>query len=166
MSALTENQLEQKAGKRFRLVVRSAEEAVRVIREKLGEDARVFSVKQVGGEGLKRFISSPKLEVIAEIPSAEQKELSESRSLEEGSTPAVSDPAEVGVLDEGVPRVDSSQEQKPADSPSSGRRRTLLIRLAKRNGFFRKPASIPICFPKFSLGPIGKVFWSCLWLMP
>ena len=84
MSALTEDQLEQKAGKRFRLVVRSAEEAVRVIREKLGEDARVLSVKQVG-EGLKRFISSPKLEVIAEIPSPEQKELAESKALDEES---------------------------------------------------------------------------------
>ena len=81
MSALTEDQLDQKAGKRFRLVVRSAEEAVRVIREKLGEDARVLSVKQVGGEGLKRFISSPKLEVIAEIPSSEQKNSEEEKAL-------------------------------------------------------------------------------------
>ena len=72
MSALTEDKVDEKAGKRFKLVVRSAEEAVRVIREKLGENARVLSVKQVGGEGLKRFISSPKLEVIAEIPSQEQ----------------------------------------------------------------------------------------------
>ena len=55
------------AGKRYRLVVRSAEEAVRVIREKLGDQAKVLSVRQVGGEGLKRFISSPKLEVIAEM---------------------------------------------------------------------------------------------------
>jgi flagellar biosynthesis protein FlhF len=81
MSALTEDQLGQKAGKRFRLVVRSAEEAVRVIREKLGEDARVLSVKQVGGEGLKRFISSPKLEVIAEIPSPEQRNSEEEKAL-------------------------------------------------------------------------------------
>ena len=72
MSALTEDKVGEKAGKRFKLIVRSAEEAVRVIREKLGENARVLSVKQVGGEGLKRFISSPKLEVIAEIPSQEQ----------------------------------------------------------------------------------------------
>ena len=72
MSALTEDKVNKKAGKRFKLIVRSAEEAVRVIREKLGEDARVLSVKQVGGEGLKRFISSPKLEVIAEVPSQEQ----------------------------------------------------------------------------------------------
>ncbi len=61
-------------GKKFRLVVSSAEEAVRVIREKLGNDAKVLSVKQIGGEGLKRFISSPKLEVIAEIPSQENNE--------------------------------------------------------------------------------------------
>ena len=55
------------SGKKFRLVVRSAEEAVRIIREKLGENAKVLSVRQVGGEGLKRFVSSPKLEVIAQI---------------------------------------------------------------------------------------------------
>ena len=72
MSALTEDKVDRKAGKRFKLIVRSAEEAVRVIREKLGENARVLSVKQVGGEGLKRFMSSPKLEVIAESPSQAQ----------------------------------------------------------------------------------------------
>ncbi len=119
MSALTEDQLEQKAGKRFRLVVRSAEEAVRVIREKLGEDARVLSVKQVGGEGLKRFISSPKLEVIAEIPSPEQKELAESKALDEESTPTVSDPFEAEVADEGVARVDPSSEQTQAVPPDA-----------------------------------------------
>jgi flagellar biosynthesis protein FlhF len=53
--------------KKYRLVVRSAEEAVRMIRDKLGDHAKVLSVRQIGGEGLKRFISSPKLEVIAEV---------------------------------------------------------------------------------------------------
>jgi len=57
--------------KKFRLVVKSAEEAVRLIKEKLGDNAKVVSVKQIGGEGLKRFISSPKLEVIAELSSSE-----------------------------------------------------------------------------------------------
>lgn len=71
------------SGKRFRLTVRSAEEAVRVIRDKLGDQARVLSVRQVGGEGLKRFISSPKLEVIAEIPAEGSEELSESGLLED-----------------------------------------------------------------------------------
>ena len=68
MEVLNEKITDQSKAKRFRLVVRSAEEAVRVIREKLGESARVLSVRQVGGEGLRKFISSPKLEVIAELP--------------------------------------------------------------------------------------------------
>ena len=53
---------------RFRFVVRSAEEAVTVLREKLGPRARVVSVKQVQGKGLARFLSAPSLEVIAEVP--------------------------------------------------------------------------------------------------
>ena len=119
MSALTEDQLEQKAGKRFRLVVRSAEEAVRVIREKLGEDARVLSVKQVGGEGLKRFISSPKLEVIAEIPSSEQRNWQSQglgRRIDTGSFGSIRS----WSADEGDARVDSSQEQSQPIIPSSG----------------------------------------------
>jgi flagellar biosynthesis protein FlhF len=78
MEVLSESASEQAKGKRFRLIVRSAEEAVRVIREKLGENARVLSVRQVGGEGLKKFISSPKLEVIAELPSKDASSVSES----------------------------------------------------------------------------------------
>ena len=61
-----ENNLSKSQHKRYRLVVRSAEEAVRMIREKLGK-CQGCSVRQTGGEGLKRFISSPKLEVIAEV---------------------------------------------------------------------------------------------------
>ena len=84
MNNLTQDQAATPAsGKRFRLTVRSAEEAVRVIRDKLGDQARVLSVRQVGGEGLKRFISSPKLEVIAEIPADDSDEISDSGLLEE-----------------------------------------------------------------------------------
>lgn len=68
MIAEEDNLTDTTKPKRYRLVVRSAEEAVRMIREKLGDSARVVSVRQTGGEGLKRFISSPKLEVIAEVP--------------------------------------------------------------------------------------------------
>ena len=59
MSLLEQKKSGEESGKRFRLIVRSAEEAVRVIREKLGDNAKVISVRQVGGEGLKRvyFIS-------------------------------------------------------------------------------------------------------------
>ena len=51
---------------RYRFVVSSAEEAVTVLRERLGENARVISVRQVEGTGLAKFLQAPKLEVIAE----------------------------------------------------------------------------------------------------
>lgn len=86
METLTNSKPELKPGKRFRLTVKSAEEAVRVIREKLGDSARVLSVRQVGGEGLKKFISSPKLEVIAEIP-AEENDPVEEEPIEKEDSP-------------------------------------------------------------------------------
>lgn len=107
MSALAEDNVDNKAGKKFRLVVRSAEEAVRVIREKLGEDARVLSVKQVGGEGLKRFISSPKLEVIAEVPGPES-------TTEEADAVAALDSVPESGTEESVP-VDEAVPGDPAD---------------------------------------------------
>lgn len=97
------------SGKRFRLTVRSAEEAVRVIRDKLGDQARVLSVRQVGGEGLKRFISSPKLEVIAEIPADDSGEISDTGLLEEAEVSK-----DLGVADKEAPS--SNAPNLPEDS--------------------------------------------------
>lgn len=55
-------------GKKYKFTVKSAEEAASIIREKLGETAEVISVRQVEGEGLARFLKSPKLEIIAQVP--------------------------------------------------------------------------------------------------
>jgi len=60
-------------GRKFRFVVKSADEAVRLIREHLGETAKVLSVNQIQGKGLARFVASPRLEVIATVPKAEPK---------------------------------------------------------------------------------------------
>ena len=110
MNNLTQDQAATPAsGKRFRLTVRSAEEAVRVIRDKLGDQARVLSVRQVGGEGLKRFISSPKLEVIAEIPADDSGEISDSGLLKEAE---VSE--DLAVADEEAP---SSNAPNPPEDP-------------------------------------------------
>ncbi len=99
METITNSEADSKSGKRFRLTVKSAEEAVRVIREKLGDNARVLSVRQIGGEGLKKFISSPKLEVIAEIPNPDESEIS-------------SDNAQSGK------KVDASDSPIPSSTPS------------------------------------------------
>lgn len=80
---------------RFRFVVSSAEEAVTVLRERLGEHARVISVRQVEGTGLARFLQAPKLEVIAEKVAQPSGALAESTS-----SPA----------SEAAPRVDGAHD--------------------------------------------------------
>ena len=53
-----------KPGATYKFTVRSADEAVRAIREQLGENAKVLSVRQISGGGL---FGKPKLEVVAQI---------------------------------------------------------------------------------------------------
>jgi flagellar biosynthesis protein FlhF len=55
------------AGACYRFTVDSAEQAATLIRERLGEHARVLSVRSVAGRGWRRLVSAPKLEVIAQI---------------------------------------------------------------------------------------------------
>lgn len=50
-----------------RFIVKSAEEAVKLIRETLGDKAHVLSVNQINGKGLARFLKAPQLEVIATL---------------------------------------------------------------------------------------------------
>jgi flagellar biosynthesis protein FlhF len=58
----------QPQGTSYRFVVKSASEAVRVIRERLGERAVVTSIKRIKGKGFFRAFSAPMLEVIASVP--------------------------------------------------------------------------------------------------
>lgn len=59
--------IENTADARYKFVVSSADEAVNVLRERLGEHAKVISVRQIEGAGLARFLRAPKLEVIAKV---------------------------------------------------------------------------------------------------
>lgn len=52
---------------RYRAVVRSAAEAVSLVRERFGANARVVSVRQIEAGGLSRFLQKPRLEVIIEV---------------------------------------------------------------------------------------------------
>lgn len=67
-------------GRKFRFIVKSAQEAVTTIREHLGENAKVLEIKQIEGKGLGRFLASPKLEVIAMVPPKEAPLVSENVS--------------------------------------------------------------------------------------
>ncbi|HEX4666429.1 MAG TPA: hypothetical protein VH207_07510 [Chthoniobacterales bacterium] len=106
MSTLTEET--PKTGEQYRFVVESAKEAVRVLRERLGDSARVISVRQVEGAGLARFLRAPKLEVIAEVIGAPvpPAAVDEEHSVEEAdvdlaeelpATPVALEPAPVAI---------------------------------------------------------------------
>src|SRR5687767_1540166 len=79
-------------GSCFKFTVRSADEAVALIRERLGANARVLSVRSIEAKGLRKFISSPKLEVIAQIdgPIDEVSEAAAPRSDERAATNEIS----------------------------------------------------------------------------
>lgn len=51
----------------YRVVVRSAPEAVALVRSRFGERARVLSVRQLEAGGLARFLRAPRLEVIVAV---------------------------------------------------------------------------------------------------
>lgn len=54
----------------YKFTVQSAEQAVALIREKLGEHARVISVRSVEASGFKKFFTAPRLEVVAQVDPA------------------------------------------------------------------------------------------------
>jgi flagellar biosynthesis protein FlhF len=60
----------------FKFTVGTAEEAAALIRERLGPEARVLSVRNLDQGGLSRLWSKPKLEVIAQIGEAPAPDLS------------------------------------------------------------------------------------------
>ena len=51
----------------YKFTVKSAAEAVTLIREQLGPSARVLSVRSVEATGLKKLFTGPRLEVIAQV---------------------------------------------------------------------------------------------------
>ena len=107
------------SGKTYRFVVGSAAEAATAIREKLGEKAKVLSVRQVEGEGLARFLRAPKLEIIAHVPD----DVDPSAATAEFSLP-----------EEPVPVT--SPPEKPAAEipPPSAHEESRLLLMLKRAG--------------------------------
>lgn len=135
----------QPAGKRYRFVVSSAAEAASAIREKLGEKAKVISVRQIEGEGLARFLRAPKLEIIALVPSEEVP----SDPVPEFHLPEDNEPNPFDAPPSGKDKVPAAPE---APEPEESR----LLHMLKRAGL---PESV---FMRFAQDPD----WQKLQTMP
>ncbi len=61
-------------GATYKFVVTSTQEAVQTIREQLGENAKVLSVRQLPASGVMGLFAKPKIEVIVQLPAADAEE--------------------------------------------------------------------------------------------
>lgn len=109
----------------YRFVVANAEEAARVIREQLGEEARVLSVRNVERGGIRGLFSAPRLEVIAQLPAAA------------AEAPAAGQLREPAVVASELAPAESAVGAGHVRTPRSTIRapRTNLSELLRRSGF-------------------------------
>lgn len=127
-------------GATYRFLVRTAEEAVQTIRERLGEDARVLSVRQVGSTGMFGLFGRARLEVIAqaasETPPAEVLGATDAMASSAGPTLARSD--EVALpprfVDDSVASLQSPARAR-AEAAGIAGSAARLPELLRRSGF-------------------------------
>jgi flagellar biosynthesis protein FlhF len=96
-------------GSCFKFTVRSADEAVTLIRERLGANARVLSVRSVESKGLRKFFTSPRLEVVAQIDGPAEAVIAASDALAPDRAPTAeisSEPALPAFVADSTPRID------------------------------------------------------------
>jgi flagellar biosynthesis protein FlhF len=144
----------------YKLVVRSAEEAVETIRTQLGENAKVLSVRQLPGQGLAGLFRRPRLEVIAQIGGdAPVPEMTSTRSTVLGASKDEASPREVTapVNLERAPAADRaygvlSNEARHGSRPAVGRVEspTRLPDLLRRSGFSETMLARLQATPSFS----------------
>ena len=143
--------------KRFRFIVSSAEEAVAVMRDRIGENARVISVRQVGGTGLTRFLQAPKLEVIAEMVEPEAAEPVVETA--ENAEPAPDVDPQTGT--KSLVKVAQDSDEPPAIRPSgllrllraAGLSAQIIARLQNKSGW----EGIEKLPPLRALSSVGKM---------
>ncbi|MBP7141309.1 MAG: flagellar GTP-binding protein [Opitutaceae bacterium] len=134
----------------YKLVVRSAEEAVRAIRTQLGEKAKVLSVRQLPGQGLSGLFGRPRLEVIAQLDSGEGEETRDAatRPVENAPIP--------GTLEAGTPAERESRGQsvrvrlKAETAARAAESAPRLPDLLRRSGFSEALVSRFQTLPTFS----------------
>lgn len=135
--------------RQIRMVVRSAEEAVRRVRETLGPEAQVISVRQVKGAGLQRFLAAPRLEIVArgpEPPEAEP-ETPQEDGPAAGPSPAAPSterterqPAGEGVHSTDKPEMGEGGAEPSTDAQSGSEKREARLLTCRR---FLERAGLP-----------------------
>ena len=107
----------------YKFTVRTTEEAVTLIREKLGPTARVLSVRALEPGGLKKLFSAPRLEVVAQVDPEPAKTESDT-----GVMPASGNRDETPVPQDGQDARATASELRPRLESLGGIGLTNLLR--------------------------------------
>ena len=110
----------------YRFIVASAEEAAQLIREKLGPEARVLSVRSVGQNGWRGLFGQSRLEVIAQVPAPEP-------PADEPRDAATTQPADAAPPSEAEPFTRRNGRPHPESRTQPSQIR--LPELLRRSGF-------------------------------
>ena len=135
--------VENTADARYKFVVSSADEAVNVLRERLGEHAKVISVRQIEGAGLARFLRAPKLEVIAKV------EIPEPEPIE----PVIEEPV-ADLAPMAAPETTAAEDHKTEELPVEEKLGYILHRAGFNDGMIGRIKSLS-SWEKLIKMPIG-----------
>ena len=162
----------------YKLTVRSAAEAARLIREQFGERARVISVNSAEPRGMSRLWSGPRLEVIVQPIPDEAEVIAPETEVTTGVTPEIPAPARLkapsinlrtllvraGLSETLVARLSQSREWKECDSQPLHRGLVTVGRLLQQLAGGDRVCE-PLSRAAF-IGPAGsgKTTALCKWL--
>lgn len=120
----------------YKFVVRGADEAASLIRERLGPQARVLSVRTVEASGLSRLWASPRLEVVVQVSPATSEGTDDSAPPGPSAAPASADPGVVEFPKQGeAPAVPPAPRKGPPPVPALARSGTRSLGdLLRRSG--------------------------------
>jgi flagellar biosynthesis protein FlhF len=139
----------------YRFTVNSADQAVMLIREQLGPNARVVSVRTVEPTGLKRLFSPPQLEVVAQLDAPA---VTETPSLDaisaESATPSSDMASEIASSGDNFAGADQST---PGDTISDriggGRSRIRPLTGINLTGLLRRSGLTETALHRLQSGP-------------
>lgn len=114
----------------YKFTVKSAEQAVALIRERLGPTARVLSVRSVEAKGLKRFFSSPRLEVVAQVDPVAPESTDRPRFVATSAEEAT--PSFERSIDRAIDG-DAGAAREPAPNPDESSRPPRTPRLSRQD---------------------------------
>lgn len=98
----------------IKITANSADEAVKLIKERFGDQATVLKVQQVEVNGLKRLMSKPRLEVFVAVKKSALKDNESAKASSPNAKPAKVSTAKVESVEKASPEKEEARKERNA----------------------------------------------------